>query len=56
MNIDYINDMYWLIMSLSHYSRHNNKTISESTIDEMLSLTIDLLELLEQYKNDQYDY
>ena len=55
MDIDYMNDLYWIIMQLSHYIRKSKK-LSESTIDEMFSLTIDLLELLEQYKNDKYDY
>ena len=56
MDIDYINDIYWIIIKLSHYIRHNNKKLNEPIIEEMLSLTIDLLQLLELYKNDKYDY
>lgn len=56
MDIDYINDIKWLIIRLSYYIR-KAKQLDESSIDEMLSLTIDLLEILELYKNDKYyDY
>ena len=56
MDIDYINDIYYLVMRLSYYIRHNNKKISEATLDEMISLAIDLLGSLELYKNDKYNY
>ena len=52
-DIDYINELYWIIMKLSYYIR-NSKKLSENKIDEMESLTIDLLDLLEQYKQDKY--
>ncbi|MEG2464385.1 MAG: hypothetical protein RSA87_04315 [Malacoplasma sp.] len=55
MDIEYINDMYWLIMKLSHKIR-NRKKLNESEIDELLTLSIDLLNLLEMYKSDKYDY
>lgn len=54
IDIDYINDMYWIIMRLSHYIRHNNNKINYSTVEEMISLTIDLLNILEQYINDYF--
>lgn len=52
-DIDYINELYFLIMKLSYYIRKSKK-LSEDKIDEMESLTIDLLNLLEQYKQDKY--
>lgn len=56
MDIDYINDMKYLILKLSYIIRHA-KHLDESSIDEMLTLTIDLLQILEFYKNDKYyDY
>lgn len=56
LDIDYINDIKWLIIRLSYHIR-KAKQLDESSIDEMLSLTIDLLEMLELYKNDKYyDY
>lgn len=55
-DIDYINELYWLIMQLSLHIRKAKK-LDESTINELESLTIDLLEMLELYKNDKYyDY
>lgn len=54
-DIDYINEFYWIIRQLSYYVR-KAKQLDESTINEMQSFAIDLLELLEQYKNDKYDY
>ncbi len=55
MDINYINDIYWIIMHLFHHIK-KAKQLSESSIDEMMSLAIDLLSLLEQYKDDKYDY
>ena len=42
-------------MHLFHHIK-KAKQFSESSIDEMMSLAIDLLGLLEQYKDDKYDY
>lgn len=56
LDVDYINDIYFLVMQLSYYIRYNKKKISEATLDEMISLAIDLLSSLELYKNDKYDY
>ena len=52
-DIDYINELYWIIMKLSYYIRKSKK-LSESKISEMESLTIELLDLLELYKEDKY--
>lgn len=54
-DVDYINDMYYLIMDLSHRIR-KTKSFSESELQNMISLTIDLLTMLELYLNDKYDY
>lgn len=54
MDIDYINDIYWLVINLSHHIRKAKK-LDGSTIDEMISLTIDLLQILELYKDDKYN-
>ena len=54
-DIDYINDMYNLIIRLSHYIRHSYNKIDEDSLEEMISLTIDLLKTLELYKNDKYE-
>lgn len=54
-DVDYINDMYYLIMDLSHRIR-KAKSFSESELQNMISLTIDLLTMLELYLNDKYDY
>lgn len=56
MDIDYINDIKCLVLRLSYIIRHA-RHLDESSIDEMLTLTIDLLQILELYKNDKYyDY
>lgn len=52
-DIDYINELYWIIMKLSYYIR-KSKTLSEDRINEMETLTIDLLDMLELYKQDKY--
>ena len=52
-DIDYINELYFLIMKLSYYIR-KSKTLSEDRINEMESLTISLLDMLELYKQDKY--
>lgn len=54
-DINYINDMYYLIMELSHRIR-NTKTMSEDDLHFMMSLAIDLLTILELYLNDKYNY
>lgn len=54
-DIDYINEIKWLIRELS-YAIRKAKTLDEDSIIEMQSFTIDLLEILEQYKNDKYYY
>ena len=53
-DIDYINDMYFSIMELSYYIR-KAKSLSELEIQNMISLTLDLLNILELYLNDKYE-
>ena len=56
-DIDYRNDIYYIVMRLSLYIRLNKYKLSEDSINDMISLTIDLLDMLELYKNDKYyDY
>ena len=59
MKIDYINDMNFIIHQLS-YSIRSVRDITEDSAQEMISLTIDLLNLLNlyinQFYNDEYDY
>lgn len=52
-DIDYMNELYWIIMNLSYHIRKAKK-LNENKINELESLTIDLLNLLEQYKQDKY--
>ena len=52
-DIDYINELYWIIMKLSYYIRKSKK-LSEDKINEMETLAIDLLNMLELYKQDKY--
>lgn len=53
-DIDYINELNWLIYRLSYHTRKRKK-LNEQIIEEMLSLTLNLLDILELYKNDKYD-
>lgn len=52
-DIDYINELYWIIMQLSYNIRHV-KELDEESINELETFSIDLLNLLEQYKQDKY--
>lgn len=53
-DIDYINDMYYYIMELSHRIRKTQK-LNEDLANEMISYTIDLLNILQQYLDDKYN-
>lgn len=52
-DIDYINDMYFYIIELSYHIRKTKK-LNEESVNEMISLTIDLLNILQQYLDDKY--
>lgn len=53
-DIDYINEILWIIQEISYHTRKRKK-LDEHTIEELLTLAIDLLEILELYRNDKYD-
>lgn len=53
-DIDYINDMYFYIIELSYHIRKAKK-LNETSVNEMISLTIDLLNILQQYLDDIYN-
>lgn len=54
-DIDYINELYYFIFELLQKARAR-KHLDEQSINEMISLTIQLLELLELYLDDKYEY
>ena len=53
-DIDYINDMYYCIMELSYRIR-KTQTLNEDLVNEMISYTINLLNILQQYSDDKYN-
>lgn len=53
-DIDYINEILFYITEMS-YRMRKRKTLNEQDIAKMISLTIDLLDILELYQNDKYD-
>lgn len=52
-DIDYINEMIFYISELSYHIRKRKK-LNESVVQEMISLTIQLMDILELYLNDKY--
>lgn len=54
-DIDYINEILWIIQNISYHVR-NRKHLDEQIVEELLSYAINLIEILELYKNDKYDY
>lgn len=54
-DIDYINELKFYILELSYYVR-KRKNLDKRIIEKMMSLTIDLLQMLELYLDDKYDY
>jgi len=54
-DIDYINELKFYILELSYHLR-KRKTLDKNTIEKMISLTIDLLQMLELYLDDKYEY
>lgn len=53
-DIDYINEILFYTTEMS-YRMRKRKTLNEQDIAKMISLTIDLLNILELYQNDKYD-
>lgn len=54
-DIDYINDIYFYVSELLFRIR-SRKLLSEESVNEMINLTIQLLDILELYLNDKYNY
>ena len=54
-DIDYINKIYFYVRELSYHIR-KRKTLNEDLVNEMISLTIDLLNILHQFLDDKYYY
>ena len=54
-DIAYIRELQFYILELSYHIRKRKK-LDEDSINKMISLTISLLDMLELYLNDKYDY
>ena len=54
-DIDYINEIYFYVHELSYRIR-KTKTLNEDSVNEMISLSIDLLNILQQYLDDKHYY
>lgn len=54
-DIDYINDIIFYISELSYRIR-KRKTLNERVIQEMITLTIQLMEILDLYLDDKCNY
>lgn len=54
-DIDYINEILYYVMELSHHIR-KRKTLNEEAVQELLTLNIQLMDILELYLSDKYDY
>lgn len=54
-DIDYINEILYYVMELSHHIR-KSKTLNEEVVQELLTLNIQLMDILELYLSDKYDY
>lgn len=54
-DIDYINDMLFYISELSYHVR-KRKTLNEDIVQDLFTLTIQLMEIFELYLNDKCTY
>ncbi len=54
-DIDYINDILFYISELSYHIR-KRKYLNEEIVQEMITLTIDLLNILQLYIDDKCFY
>ncbi len=54
-DIDYINEISFYIIELSYHIRKRKK-LNEEAVSDMINLTIQLLDILNLYLNDKYDY
>ncbi len=54
-DIDYINEILYYVMELSYHIR-KRKTLNEEVVEELLTLNIQLMNILKNYLNDKYEY
>ncbi len=54
-DIDYINEILYYVMELSHRIR-KRKNLNEEVVQELLTLNIQLMNILELYLSDKYEY
>ncbi len=54
-DIDYINEILYYVMELSHRIR-KRKNLNEEVVQELLTLNIQLMDILELYLSDKYEY
>ena len=54
-DIDYINEIFFYSFEIFKKVR-KRKTLDEDVVNEMISLSISLLDILELFLSDKYDY
>ena len=54
-DIDYIKEIYFYSFEIIKKTR-SRKNLNEDVVNEMISLALSLLDILELYLNDKYDY
>lgn len=54
-DIDYINEIVFYSFEIFKKVR-KRKQLNDEVVNEMISLTISLLDILELYLNDEFDY
>ena len=54
-DIDYINEIYFYVSEILNHIRAR-KYLDDDIVNKMINLTLDLLDILELYINDKYDY
>lgn len=54
-DIDYINEMKYYVSEISYHLK-NRKYLNEDIAQDLLTLAIDLMEMIELYINDKCDY
>lgn len=54
-DIDYINEIYFYSLEILKRVR-KRKYLNEEVVNEMISFTLHLIDILEQYLNDKYNY
>ena len=54
-DIDYINEIFFYSFEIFKKVK-KRKTLNEDVVNEMISLSISLLDILELFLSDKYDY